>query len=102
MARVAIYRFSFHIYRFSFILKCSVESCDTVLSTWEVDLYKVIAENGKLNYDFIPTSLFRGCPLIRGFSFIFIQAGAKPAYFCWGVSEVFPCRGGFCPRKIHP
>ena len=49
-----------------YILKCSVESRDTVLNTWEVELYKVIAENGKLNYDFIPTSLFRGCPLIRG------------------------------------
>ena len=34
------------------VLKCSVESRDTVLNTWEVELYKVIAENGKLNYDF--------------------------------------------------
>ena len=54
------------VYIYIYILKCSVESRDTVLNTWEVELYKVIAENGKLNYDFIPTSLFRGCPLIRG------------------------------------
>ena len=49
-----------------YILKGNVESRDTVLNTWEVELYKVIVEDGKLNYDFIPTSLFRGCPLIRG------------------------------------
>ena len=28
-------------------------------------IYKVLKENGKSNYHFIPTSLFRGCPLIR-------------------------------------
>ena len=49
-----------------YILKGNVESRDTVLNTWEVELYKVIVEDGKLNYDFIPTSLFHGCPLIRG------------------------------------
>ena len=54
------------IYIYIYILKGNVESRDTVLNTWEVELYKVIVEDGKLNYDFIPTSLFRGCPLIRG------------------------------------
>ena len=53
-----------HIY--IYILKGNVESRDTVLNTWEVELYKVIVEDGKLNYDFIPTSLFGGCPLISG------------------------------------
>ena len=32
-----------------YILKCSVESRTTVLNTWEVELCKVIAEDGKLN-----------------------------------------------------
>ena len=54
-----------YVCMYIFILKCSAESCDTVLNTWEVELYKVIVEDGKLNYDFIPTSLFLGCPLIR-------------------------------------
>ena len=57
--------FIMNLYIYTYILKGSVESRDTVLNTWEVELYKVIAENGKLRYDFIPTSLFRGCPLIR-------------------------------------
>jgi len=35
-----------------------------VLNTWVVELYKVKKENGKFNYHFIPTSLFRSCPLI--------------------------------------
>ena len=48
-----------------------------MLNTWEVELYKVIAENGKLNYDFIPTSLFRGCP--RKFFYIYIFVRRKKA-----------------------
>ena len=35
-----------------------------------VELYKVIEENGKLNYHFIPTSLFCGRLLIRGYSWL--------------------------------
>ena len=51
------------IYIYIYIYKCSVESRYTVLNTWEVELYKVIAENGKLNYDFIPTSLSPFCAI---------------------------------------
>ena len=47
-----------------YILKCSIESRDTVLNTWEVELYRVLAKNGKVNYGFIPASLCDGYPLM--------------------------------------
>ena len=41
-----------------YVLKCSIEYRDRVLNTWEVELYKVIVENGKLIYDFILQACF--------------------------------------------